>query len=124
MRGTLPRQVRVPFRRARLGGQIHPCRDSLVALPRQQLGGRVHFWPFDGWEIPAGRSAVVEVYPALWKHVFAPEGRTSDQHDAYTVATWLRQADRDGQLRIALKPTLSPAELAVADVEGWILGVG
>lgn len=90
---------------------------------RQQLGGRVHFWPFDGWEVPAGRSALVEVYPALWKHAFAPEGRTSDQHDAYTVTTWLRQSDRDGQLRIALKPTLSPAELAVAEVEGWILGV-
>jgi hypothetical protein len=23
----------------------------------------VHFWPFDGWDIPAGRSAIVEVYP-------------------------------------------------------------
>ena len=30
---------------------------------RQRLGERVHFWPFDGWEIPAGRSAVAEVYP-------------------------------------------------------------
>lgn len=26
---------------------------------RQQLGKRVHFWPFDGWQIPTGRSAVV-----------------------------------------------------------------
>src|SRR2546430_13306831 len=24
---------------------------------------RVHFWPFDGWDIPASRSAVAEVYP-------------------------------------------------------------
>ncbi|MEJ2286482.1 MAG: hypothetical protein P8X85_23135 [Desulfobacterales bacterium] len=32
---------------------------------RQRLGDRVHFWPFDGWEIPAGRSAVVEVYPSM-----------------------------------------------------------
>ncbi|MDP2432705.1 MAG: hypothetical protein Q8O33_11815, partial [Pseudomonadota bacterium] len=46
---------------------------------RRQLGERVHFWPFDGWDIPAGRSAVVEVYPALWKHAYAPEGRTPDQ---------------------------------------------
>jgi hypothetical protein len=37
---------------------------------RRQLGDRVHFWPFDGWEIPAGRSALAEVYPALWKHAF------------------------------------------------------
>jgi hypothetical protein len=28
---------------------------------RHRLGGRVHFWPFDGWDIPAGRSAIVEV---------------------------------------------------------------
>jgi hypothetical protein len=28
---------------------------------REQLGTRVHFWPFDGWDIPAGRSAIVEV---------------------------------------------------------------
>jgi hypothetical protein len=26
---------------------------------------RVHFWPFDGWDVPAGRSVVVEVYPSL-----------------------------------------------------------
>jgi hypothetical protein len=91
---------------------------------RLRLGERLHFWPFDGWEIPAGHSAVLEVYPALWKHAFAPEDRTPDQHDAYSVATWLRQADRNGQLRVALKPSLSPADQAVAQVEGWILGVG
>jgi len=91
---------------------------------RQQLGERVHFWPFDGWDIPAGRSAVVEVYPALWKHTYALEGRTPDQHDAYTVATWLREADHDGRLQVALKPDLMPPERAVAEVEGWILGVG
>lgn len=90
---------------------------------RKQLGDRVHFWPFDGWDIPAGRSAVVEVYPALWKHAFAPEGRTGDQHDAYAVAVWLRQADRDGRLQAALSPSLTPNERTLASVEGWILGV-
>ncbi len=29
---------------------------------RRQLGEKVFFWPFDGWDIPPGRSAVVEVY--------------------------------------------------------------
>lgn len=43
----------------------------------------MHFWPFDGWEIPAGRSAIAEVYPALWSRSFAREGRDGDQHDAY-----------------------------------------
>ena len=91
---------------------------------RHKLGDRVQFWPFDGWEISKGRSAVVEVYPALWKHAFPAEGRTPDQHDAYAVAAWLRQADLDGRLQGFLAPALTPPERAVADVEGWILGVG
>ena len=91
---------------------------------RRQLGERVHFWPFDGWQIPAGRSAVVEAYPALWKHAFATEGRNADQHDAYSVAAWMRQADHDGQLARFLNPALTPPQRTVAGVEGWILGVG
>ena len=91
---------------------------------RQRLGDRVHFWPFDGWTIPSGKSAIAEVYPALWKHAYAPETRTPDQHDAYTVAAWLQQADHDGRLRGLLNPSLTPAERTVALIEGWILGVG
>src|SRR5262245_25379582 len=87
---------------------------------RQRLGERVHFWPFDGWDIPAGRSAIAEVYPSLWRRRFAPEGRTPDQHDAFCIAAWLVRADRDGTLAGFLMP---PAERAVAQVEGWILGV-
>lgn len=33
---------------------------------RQHLGSRVHFWPFDGWQIPPNTSVIAEVYPALW----------------------------------------------------------
>lgn len=91
---------------------------------RQRLGERVHFWPFDGWEIPTGCSAVAEVYPALWKHAFVAEGRNTHQHDAYSVAAWLRQADLDGQLAKFLNPALTPPQRTVAEVEGWILGVG
>ena len=90
---------------------------------RRQLGERVHFWPFDGWAIPPGKSAVAEAYPSLWKGSFPPEGRTPDQHDAYTIAAWLRQTDQDGQLNRFLRPSLTPAERAIAEVEGWILGV-
>lgn len=89
----------------------------------RQLGTRLHFWPFDGWQIPPGRSAAAEVYPRLWKHIYASDGRTPDQHDAYTVATWLRDADRDGRLQAVLQPNLSLPLRAVAGVEGWILGV-
>ena len=90
---------------------------------RQRLDDRVHFWPFDGWEIPPGRSAIAEVYPALWNHIFAREGRTDDQHDAYSITAWLSHADRDGSLAACLNPSLTAPERTTAQVEGWILGV-
>lgn len=90
---------------------------------RQRFGSRVHFWPFDGWEIPPGRSALAEVYPALWNRSFANERRTGDQHDAYCIAAWLSRAYRNGSLATFLKPELTPPERTVAQVEGWILGV-
>jgi len=90
---------------------------------RRQLGGRVHFWPFDGWDIPAGRSVIAEVYPSLWSRSFAREGRNHDQHDAYSVAAWMRRADLDGSLAEFLRPDLAPGEREVAQIEGWILGI-
>jgi hypothetical protein len=90
---------------------------------RRRLGEDVHFWPFDGWDIPAQRSALVEVCPSLWKRAYPTEGRSADQHDAWSVATWLQQADHDGRLAQALRPALTGNERTVAQVEGWILGV-
>lgn len=90
---------------------------------RNRLNERVHFWPFDGWEMPAGKSALVEVYPSLWSNGFPREGRTPDQHDAYVAAAWLRQADMDGTLPRFLQPSMMPGEYHVASVEGWILGI-
>jgi hypothetical protein len=90
---------------------------------RQHVGNGVHFWPFDGWEIPTDHSVVVEVYPSMWSGGFPRENRTQDQHDAYSVAEWMRQADRDGALSAFFRPELSDAERDVAMIEGWILGV-
>ncbi|MBA4422152.1 MAG: hypothetical protein C0390_03490 [Syntrophus sp. (in: bacteria)] len=90
---------------------------------RQNLGDRIHFWPFDGWKIPPGRSTIVEVYPSLWSRSFPREDRNQDQHDAYSAAAWLRQADLDGSISKFLSPSLAPAERTLAQVEGWILGV-
>jgi len=83
----------------------------------------VHFWPFDGWELPEGRSVVAEVYPSLWSRRYPPEGRTADQHDAYAVSAWMRDADRTGNLMKYLHPQLTPEEIKTVEIEGWILGV-
>jgi hypothetical protein len=90
---------------------------------RERAGDRVHFWPFDGWDIPDGRSAIAEVYPSLWNRGFPREQRAADQHDAYSVAAWMRRADHDGSLVAFLSPSLAPDEREVARIEGWILGV-
>lgn len=89
---------------------------------RLQLGSRVHFWPYDGWAIPPGRSAIVEAYPALCSGQFAREHRTADQHDAYSIAAWMAKVDRGGALGSLLRPPLTPAEHEVARIEGWVLG--
>ena len=90
---------------------------------RHQPGNRVHFWPFDGWEVEPGKSAIVEVYPSLWNRQFPAEGRTQDQHDAYSVSAWMKQADSDGRLREFLEPALGELERRRASFEGWILGI-
>lgn len=90
---------------------------------RHQMGNRVHFWPFDGWDIPECSSVVAEVYPSLWSRGYASGNRTSDQHDAWSVANWFRDADLEGSLAEFFKPSLTPDEQAVAQTEGWILGI-
>lgn len=91
---------------------------------RETLRGLVHFWPFDGFSVPSGKSVIAEVSPALCKHEFpARAGMTGDQHDAYAIASWLRQADASGALHAALAPDLDPGTQLLARTEGWILGV-
>lgn len=90
---------------------------------RKQAAGRVHFWPFEGWSIPASKSVVVEVYPSLWSPSFPKQERTGDQHDAYSIAEWMRRAERTETLAEFFQPPLTPADLALGQVEGWILGV-
>lgn len=85
--------------------------------------GQVHFWPFDGWQIPEGKSAIVEVYPALWSKSFHPEDRDAHQHDAYSIAAWLCRADVERTLGRFLTPCLNDEERSIAKFEGWILGV-
>jgi hypothetical protein len=90
---------------------------------RAQPGLRLHFWPFDGWSPPPGASVIAEVYPSLWSGGHPREGRTPDQHDAWSVARWLRETDASGDLEPYFHPPLTPPERACAEVEGWIFGL-
>ena len=83
----------------------------------------IHFWPFNGWEVPEGRSVVAEVYPALWMRRFDRDDRDGDEHAAYSTAAWLQRADRDGALDGFFNPPLTAEEREVGAVEEWILGV-
>jgi hypothetical protein len=89
---------------------------------KRQLGDRLHVWPFDGWSIPAGKSALVEVRPAMWRDLAPGAALTSGQKDASVTASWLKGADRSGELADMLQPALPPPERLVCGVEGWILG--
>ena len=92
---------------------------------REMPGGRsnIHFWPFDGFEVPANKSVIAEAYPALYKRRFAKAGRTSDEHDAWSIAAWLQETDRRGSLDQYFTPPLTPSEQKQAALEGWIIGV-
>jgi hypothetical protein len=63
------------------------------------------------------------VYPSLWTRRFPREDRDSDEQAAYAASSWLQRADRSGSLGGFLNPSLTPEELGIAKIEGWILGV-
>jgi hypothetical protein len=49
---------------------------------RQAVGKKVHFWPFDGWEVRQGRSVMAEVFPSMLRRRYPTEGRKVHQQDA------------------------------------------
>jgi hypothetical protein len=84
---------------------------------------RAHFWPFDGFKVPAGKSVVAEVRPARLRHRYRREGLSRQEQDAYAICAWLQERDRLGLLRPYFTPPLAEAERDRARLEGWILGV-
>ncbi len=90
---------------------------------RKTAGESLHFWPYDGWDVPEGKSVMVEAYPSLYSRSYDIQNRTQDQHDAYSVSMFLRDADRDGRLQKLFRPKLTDEERSIAEYEGWILGV-
>jgi hypothetical protein len=75
---------------------------------RQRLGQRIHFLPFDGWEIPPGRSA----------NRRGLSGRPARrlQHRGLAFAR------RQGWQPRSVPETRPDARRAVAQVDGWIIG--
>lgn len=90
---------------------------------RRTVGDRVHFWPFDGWDVPEGRSVIAEMYPSILRNRYPREDRTVDEHDAYSVARWLKETCERDILERYLHPPLTDEERRVAELEGWILGI-
>jgi hypothetical protein len=90
---------------------------------RQGASGLLHFWPFDGWDLPGAAPVLVEAYPALCRRRYPREHRTADEHDAFSVAAWLRDMDSRGALERYSRPPLSESETRAAELEGWIFGV-
>lgn len=85
---------------------------------------RPHFWPFDGFEIPANKSVIVEIFPSIFRKRYTKkENCTADDHDAMCVAQWLRDMDGRGLLSTYFNPPLTEKERKIAILEGWILGV-
>lgn len=82
----------------------------------------LHFWPFDGFCIPSGRSVIAEVYPSLFRNRYPRQTRTVDQQDAYAVCCWLRDMDVGFDLDRFLSPPLTEPQKTIAALEGWILG--
>lgn len=89
---------------------------------RRSLGDKIHFWPFDGWVANLDKHTIVEVYPKLWHNCYPRQGRTSDQHDAYSVCRWMMERDTANELILYFSPNLSPEEKTIASIEGWIFG--
>lgn len=90
---------------------------------RDEVGNRVHIWPFDGWLPADGKAVIAEVYPSIFRKRYPIEDRTADEHDAYAVARWLCESASRGILALYFNPPLTLHERAVANREGWILGV-
>ena len=91
---------------------------------RRKLGGKLHFWPFDGWVPPDGSTVIAEVFPSLWRAEYPAEDRNAYEHDAYVVSRWLQERHRRGEIGRYFQPSLTQDEQATAGFEGWILGVG
>lgn len=91
-----------------------------------EFGSRLHVWPYDGLEPPAGVSVILETYPALWSGSLkdsVPLDLGPDQRDAFVVAKRLMHADEADLLKVWFDHPVSRLPPQQIALEGWILGV-
>ena len=48
---------------------------------RSAVGKKVHFRPFDGWQVRQGKSVIAEVYPPVLRRRYPAENRTADRQE-------------------------------------------
>lgn len=90
---------------------------------RKAPGEAIHFWPFDGWDVPIGRSVIAEVYPSIFRRRYSNRDENSHRWDAYATARWLLESHERGFLERYFHPSLTREERDMARLEGWILGI-
>ncbi|MFC1679638.1 hypothetical protein ACFL2T_05460 [Elusimicrobiota bacterium] len=87
------------------------------------LRRKIHFWPFDGFDVPVGKSVIAEVWPSIFRRRYPRDERTQDEHDAYSVARWLQETNANGFLDRYFDPPLMPKERQIVSREGWLFGI-
>jgi len=98
---------------------------------REQVGPRLHMWPFEGFGFEADQSVVAEIDPAIFKNRYAMElpekhrgGKNEgDVLDAFAVCRWLQQTDLAEALPRYFEPPLDREQRELVRLEGWILGI-
>ena len=123
---TEPEEASSAFDFLEKGGEVatstHAGLPWLRRVRRELKTANVHFWPFDGWKICERPSVVVEVYPRIWKGEVVSKGNTDHRKDAYVIARWMWEADKDDRLRECFRPNLTEEQCNRARKEGWIFG--
>jgi len=107
-------------------GQVAPSTHAGIPwlyVIRREIGNMVHFWPFDGFDIPSNKSVIVEVYPSIFRNRYPQEGRSNDQHDAYSISRWLSESDQRNFLERYFNLSLTSSEKDIVMREGWIIGI-
>jgi len=87
------------------------------------LRDKVHFWPFDGFQVPENKSVLVEVDSGKISKLYPRIGCHKWAHNAYTVAKWLQDNDHHGTWAKYFAPQLTETEKNTVLKEGWIFGI-